>query len=84
MSVPRACLCCNSLHYRRNSSRQPALCRPGGQLHPQDFIDNHGDVVVQLVLALIVFYLLVQGKKQPRGPRQEAPLTEKVYIPLLC
>ena len=58
-------------------------CRPGGQLHPQDFIDNHGDVVVQLVLALIVFYLLFQGKKQPRGPRREAPLTEKVDLVFL-
>jgi hypothetical protein len=54
-----------------------ALIAPGGKLHPAQFIEHQGHLVVEACLLVVISYLLFQGSFKPR--RKEAqPLTEKV------
>ena len=52
------------------------LMGPGGKLHPQEFIEHHGDVLVQLLLVAVSAYLLLQNRFKP-STKQDAPFTEQ-------
>ena len=56
------------------------LVRPGGKLHPQEFIEHNGDVLVQLLLVAVSVYLLLQNRFKPSA-KGDAPLTEQVSKP---
>lgn len=53
------------------------LVGPGGKLHPEDFLEYHGDVLIQLLLLGVCLYLLKQQRAKPTGKR-EPELTEQV------
>lgn len=53
------------------------LVGPGGKLHPEEFIEHNGDVLVQLLLGAVVAYLAVQKSFKPSA-KYDAPLTEQV------
>lgn len=58
------------------------LLAPGGKLHPTDFIESKGHLVVEGFLLVVISYLLFQGAYKP-SKRQERPLTDK-EIDELC
>ncbi|KAK9798138.1 hypothetical protein WJX73_006549 [Symbiochloris irregularis] len=60
------------------------LVGPGGKLHPEEFLEHNGDVLVQLVLLGLLAVLLLQGAFKPSDKnKKDAPLSEK-EIDQLC
>ena len=55
------------------------LVGPGGKLHPEEFIEHNGDVLVQLLLLAVSAYLLLQNRFKPSA-KHDAPLTEEVGV----
>lgn len=53
-----------------------ALIAPGGKLHPAQFIEHKGHLVVEGFLLVVISYLLIQGSFKPHA--KDAPLTAKV------
>ena len=55
------------------------LVGPGGKLHPEEFLEHNGDVLVQLVLLGLLAILLVQGAFKP-SPKKDTPLSDAVRV----
>ena len=51
---------------------------PGGKLHPEEFLEHHGDVLVQLALVGVLAVLLLQSAFKPSSATKDAPLSDPV------
>lgn len=61
-----------------------ALIRPGGQLHPSEFIAHRGHLAIEGLLVVVISYLLFQSSFKPKARNSgETPLSEK-EIQELC
>lgn len=53
-----------------------SLLRPGGALHPANFLEHHGHLFLEGGLLLVIMYLLFQSTSKPSAKSRQ-PLTEK-------
>ena len=51
---------------------------PGGQLHPELFIESKGHLLLEGLLAVIIGYLLLGRSYKPSSTKKEAELCEQV------
>lgn len=51
--------------------------RPGGPLHPGDFLEHHGHLFLEAGLLVVIVYLLFQTSTKPPRGKAFSPLTEK-------
>lgn len=51
--------------------------RPGGPLHPGDFLEHHGHLFLEAALLIIIVYLLFQTSAKPQRGKAFSPLTQK-------
>ncbi|KAK9866316.1 hypothetical protein WJX84_004594 [Apatococcus fuscideae] len=56
---------------------------PGGQLHPELFIESKGHLLLEGLLAVIIGYLLLGRSYKPSSTKKEAELSEQ-EIEQLC
>ena len=59
------------------------MFRPGGQLHPQYFLEHKWNFIFEGILLVVIAYMFLQRS----GPKkkQDRPLSEKVGLPaVLC
>ena len=56
--------------------------KPGGQFHPESFIENKGHLVLEGVLIAVISYLFLQKSFNPKAQRQQhTELTEQAGPP---
>ena len=51
---------------------------PGGQLHPELFIQSNGHLLLEGLLAVVIGYLLLQRSYKPSSATKDAELSEQV------
>ena len=51
---------------------------PGGQLHPELFIQSNGHLLLEGLLAVVIGYLLLQRSYKPSSAAKDAQLNEQV------
>lgn len=54
------------------------LLRPGGEWHPERFLEHHGHLAAEAILLAVISYLLFQSSSGPKDT-QEKPLTQEVW-----
>lgn len=60
------------------------IFKPGGQFHPESFIENRGHLVLEGILIVVISYLFLQKSFNPKQQRQQqTELTEQVSTYLL-
>ena len=61
------------------ASRFWDVFKPGGQFHPESFIENKGHLVLEGLLIAVISYLFLQKSFNPKAQRQQqTELTEQV------
>ena len=53
---------------------------PGGQLHPELFIQSNGHLLLEGLLAVVIGYLLLQRSYKPSSAAKDAQLSEQVAL----
>lgn len=53
---------------------------PGGQLHPELFIQSNGHLLLEGLLAVVIGYLLLQRSYKPSSAAKDAQLSEQVTL----
>lgn len=62
-------------------SRFWEVFKPGGQFHPESFIENKGHLVLEGLLIAVISYLFLQKSFNPKAQRQQqTELTEQVCM----
>jgi len=53
--------------------------RPGGQLHPQYFLEHKWNFIFEGILLVVIAYMFLQ-RSAPSKKKHERPLSEKVSL----